>query len=195
MGQVIITIGREYGSQGHNIAVALGEKLGLKVYDKSVVDHLVEEGFDKDIISNYDEKKRHLFFSQKVNGLSNSIEEVIAEKIFEYEKEIAESGESFIFVGRCSDYILREYPHIVKIFIRGEHDAKKQHLIDDLGMTADEAEDKMKDMDKKRKAYHDSYCEYKWGDSKAYDLTINSSKLGIEKTVEFLANYIKLYNE
>lgn len=192
MGQFIVTIGRQYGSQGHDIATKLGEKLGVPVYDKSIRDHLVEEGFDKEIVENYDEKVRTLFFSQKVHGLSNSIEEIVAQKEFDYEKELAASGNSFIIVGRCSDFVLKDNPNVVKIFILGDHEFKKQHLIKDLGMSEDEAEDKMKIIDKKRKHYHNSYSDIKWGDSRGYDLTINSSKLGIDNTVEYIYDYLKI---
>ncbi|MDD6807957.1 MAG: cytidylate kinase-like family protein [Oscillospiraceae bacterium] len=193
MGQIIITIAREFGSQGHGIADLLGEKLGIKVYDKNITDYLQEIGYDEEFIENYDEKKGGTLFAKTVHGMTNSYESVIAEKVFEYEKKLADSGESFIFVGRCASHVLKDNPNVIKIFVRGEHDFKKQHIMKDYNLSDAEAEDMMKTIDKRRRTYNNFYSDIKWGDSRGYDITINSSKLGIEKTADILYEYVKMY--
>lgn len=111
---------------------------------------------------------------------------------FDFLKKQAESGQSFIAVGRCSEYVLREYKGLVKLFILADAEVKTQRIMKLHNMSHDAAADWIKKTDKQRKTYHNFYCPNKWGDSRYYDICMNSSKLGIEETVNFLANYIKL---
>ena len=192
--QVIVAICREYGSLGHHIARKLAERLQIDLYDKEILLEKAEkDGFDKEIFEQYDEKKRNFFFSRTVNGFSNSIEDIIAEKTFEFQRELADSGKSFVVVGRCCDYVLRDNPNAVRIFICGDYDTKLQHLINDDHLSPKEAADTISKQDKNRKMYHNLYCDTKWGDSRAYDMTINSSKFGIDKTVDILYDMVKRY--
>lgn len=189
--QLIISIGREFGSGGHEIAEKLAERFSLELYDKNLLQRVAEEkNVDAKDFEKYDEVPRNLLFSRTVKGLSNSMEENIANMQFDFLRKKAESGESFVVVGRCAETILREYPGFISIFILGDKKNKIERVERIYGMTAEEAEFYIYRQDRKRKDYHNYYCKGKWGDSRNYDISVNSSKLGEEITTDILAEYI-----
>ena len=94
-------------------------------------------------------------------------------------------------VGRCSEKVLKGYPGLITIFILGDMEAKIQRIMEVDDLSRDEAKELIRKKDKKRKTYHNYYSEGKWGDSRNYDLSINSSRLGIDETVEAVIDYIK----
>lgn len=193
-GQIIITIGREYGSLGHLIADKAGKKLGLPVLDKALLHKMAENhGFDPRFIKDYDEKKRNPFTSRSINGHTNSIEDVLAEMVFKYERDLADTGESFIIVGRCAEEVLKDRPGLIRVFITGDYDTKLTHLVKDRGFTEREAADLMKKMDNKRRSYHNYHSSTKWGEASGYDLVINSSALGIDNSAELICKYVELW--
>lgn len=190
--QVIISIGREYGSGGHVIAEELSKRFGLDLYDVNLLREIaVEKGLDASLLEKYDEVPRKRIISRNVRGYSNSPEENIANIQFEYLQKKAKEGKSFVVVGRCSEAILKEYKGLITIFVLADRAVKIERVSTIRHMTDAEAEATMNRHDKKRKEYHNYYCTGKWGDSRNYDISINSSKLGIDKTVEYLESYIK----
>ncbi len=190
--QVIISIGREYGSGGHVIADALALRFGLDLYDVNLLREIaVERGLDATLLEKYDEVPKKRFISRNVRGYSNSPEENIANIQFEYLQKKAKEGKSFVVVGRCSEAILKEYDCLITIFVLADRKVKIERVSSIRHMSASEAEATMNRHDKKRKEYHNYYCTGKWGDSRNYDISINSSKLGIDKTVDYLESYIK----
>ena len=189
--QLIISIGREFGSGGHEIAEKLAEKFSLKLYDKNLLQHIAEErNVDAKHFEKYDEVPRNLLFSRTVKGLSNSMEENIANMQFNYLRKKAAEGESFVVVGRCSETILKDYPGLVSIFVLGDKKHKIERVMRLYHMSAEEAECFIYRQDRKRKGYHNYYCKGKWGDSRNYDISVNSSKLGEDITVDILVDYI-----
>lgn len=192
--QIIVTIGREFASGGHDIAEIIAQKLGIEIYDKEILQKVIEHhGFTYDEIHKYDEKPTNFFLSRRVKNHSNSIEEVMTEKLFDFLQEKADSGESFVVVGRCSDYILKEYPNALRVFILGDKETKTQRIMDVLGVTKRKAHIMMKKMDKKRKTYHNHYSSVKWGDSRGYHLSINSSVLGVEGTADMILDMVEKF--
>lgn len=190
--QIIISIGREYGSGGHEIAEKLAERLQIPIYDRNLLDRMAEEkSMDGEKLRKYDEAPRKLLLSRTVRGYSNSPEENIAHMQFDFIKEKAEKGESFVVVGRCSDDLLKPYEGLISIFILGDKEEKVQRIMRVRNMTEEEAKAAIYRHDKKRKSYHNYYCKGKWGDSRSYDICVNSSKLGTEKTVDMLEDYIR----
>lgn len=190
--QVIISIGREYGSGGHDIADALAERFGLDLYDVNLLREIaVERGLDASLLEKYDEVPKKRIISRSVRGYSNSPEENIANIQFEYLQKKAAEGKSFVVVGRCSEAILKEYDGLITIFVLADKDVKLERISTIRKMSYAEAEATMNRHDKKRKEYHNYYCTGKWGDSRNYDISINSSKLGIDGTIDFLEAYIK----
>ncbi len=105
--------------------------------------------------------------------------------------KLASSGDSFVIVGRCSEYILKEYSGLVSAFITGETDTKRSRITDKYNMSPEDALKLMKKKDWMRKAYHNYYCSGKWGDSRNYDLCINSSKVGVDGAALIIEEYIR----
>lgn len=189
--QVIISIGREFGSAGHEIAEKLAQRFQLPMYDYNLLREIAGE--KKVSIANlepYDEVPKKGFGSRTVRGYSNSPQENIAYMQFEFLKKKANEGESFVVVGRCSEEALKEYKGLITIFILGDMDTKIERIAKLHNLSAKQAKEMILQQDKKRKAYHNYFCEGKWGDSRNYDLSVNSSKLGLEATVEMLEEYI-----
>lgn len=188
--QVIISISREYGSGGHEIARHIAEKFNLPMYDHNLLDEIAEgKNVDAGKMAKYDELPK-AFMTRTVRGFTNSPEENIAQLQFDFLRKKAASGESFVVVGRCSETILKDYEGLIPIFIMGDYDHKLERVMERREFSAKEAALAINRHDKKRKAYHNRYCDIKWGDSRNYDICINSSRLGIEGTVEALSDYI-----
>lgn len=190
--QLIISIGREFGSGGHKIAEALAETFGLKLYDKNLLEQVAEsKGSDLEAMLRYDESPKHIFGYRRVKGYSNSPRENIAQLQFDFLRERAEAGESFVVVGRCAETVLREYPALVSIFVLSDISFKIEHLTEVLNVAEDEALELIAKTDRVRKYYHNQFCKGKWGDSRNYDLCVNSALLGIDGTVAMLADFIR----
>ncbi|MBP3603062.1 MAG: cytidylate kinase-like family protein [Lachnospiraceae bacterium] len=189
--QLIISIGREFGSGGHEIAEMLAKKFDLNLYDHNILEEIAaEKNVEATHIGKYDEVPRNLIFSRKVRGYSNSMEENVANMQFDYLQDKAAKGESFVVVGRCSETILKPYEGMISMFILGDWEHKVERVMRLYNLSHGEAEVYINRQDKKRKNYHNYYCKGKWGDSRNYDISINSSKLGEEMTAEMLADYI-----
>lgn len=190
--QMIISVGREFGSGGHEIAMKLAERLGLNFYDRKMLDELAEKkNISIEYLEKYDEKPRKLFGARKVRSYSNSMEEIVAEMQFDYIEEKADSGESFVIVGRCAEAVLKGRESLISIFILGNKEEKKQRVMERYQLGEQEAILKMKRHDYTRKHYHNRHADSKWGDSRTYELCINSSYLGVDKTVDILEHYIR----
>lgn len=193
--QLIITVGREFGSGGHIIAAKLAEHFGIQLLDSNILAEVAKKSnASEEYLKKYDESARNLFFSRTVNGFSNSPEEIIAQMQFDYIKHKADAGESFVVIGRCADYILRENPALVRVFVLGDTEAKIKRTAEREGISEDKAKIRMEQADKRRKYFHNTHSENKWGDSRSYDITVNSSKLGLDSTAELLIKYIELRN-
>ena len=190
--QVIISVSREFGSGGHEIAEKIAKNLGFHFYDRSMLDELArEKNLRIEDLEKYDEKPRNPFMSRRVAGHSNSMEEIVAEMQFDYLREKADSGESFVIVGRCSETVLKDRDGLISIFVLGDVDQKVQRVEEKYHLSRQDALSKMKRHDKTRKYYHNHHSEGKWGDSRYYDICINESKLGVEKTTEVLMYFIE----
>lgn len=189
--QVIISIGREFGSAGHEIAEALAKKYQLKLYDYHLLREIADE---KNVrvaeLAPYDEIPKKGFGYRTVKGYSNSPQENIAYMQFNHLKKRAAEGKSFVVVGRCAEEALKDYDGLITIFVLGDMDKKIERITRLHQISEKKAKEMIIEQDKKRKAYHNYFCEGKWGDSRNYDFSINSSKLGVEATIELLEEYI-----
>lgn len=189
--QLIISVGREFGSGGHAIAEMLANDLCIKLYDRNMLDEIAKEkNVDAASFDSFDEKPKKALFSRRVREFSSSMEENLANLQFEYIRKKADSGESFVIVGRCAENVLKDREGMISIFILGDKAEKQKRVMEKYNLSADEALFKMLRHDKNRKHYHNSYSSGKWGDSRSYDLCINSSRLGLEETKEIIKEYI-----
>ena len=191
---MIITIGRQHGSSGREIAKLLAEKLNYKCYDKEIVDEAANHSdFSRDLIDAFDEKRMSAFILHAGGyGLNENFRlnmQVVSAQ-FEAMRNIAEKG-NCIFVGRCADYILRDHDDLISVFILGDMDERLKCLERRQGLDEVEARKKIKEVDKDRSSFYRYYSDQTWGDAQNYDMCINSSKLGVEGTVQVILDYIK----
>ena len=192
MSQVIISVGREFGSGGKNIAEQLARRFKIPIYDRHLITEIANKtGLTPEEIEKYNEKPKNHLLSRRVNGYSNSIEDNIAEMQFNFLREKAASGESFVVVGRCSETKLRDFKCLVSLFILGDMNEKIKRVMSIYELSEDKAKAFIDKKDRKRKRYHNYHCDGHWGDSRLYDLSINSSRLGIDRTVDLLEEYIR----
>lgn len=201
-GNLIITIGREYGSAGKEIGTVLADRLGIKCYDKELLAKAAKESrMCQEIFENHDEKPTNSFLYSLVMdtysmGYSTSVfnDMPLNHKVFLAQfdaiKKLA-SEESCVIVGRCADYALEEFPNEISIFISADIEARIQRIMRIYSLTEDKARDVILKTDKKRANYYNYYSNKKWGEAKGYDLCINSAKVGVEGAVEIIENYIK----
>ncbi len=192
---MIITIGRQHGSSGREIARLLAEKLNYKCYDKEIVDEAANHSdFSRDLIDAFDEKRMSAFILHAGGyGLNENFRlnmQVVSAQ-FEAMRNIADKG-NCIFVGRCADYILRDHDDLVSVFILGDMDERLKCLERRQGLDEAEARKKIKEVDKDRSSFYRYYSDQTWGDAQNYDMCINSSKLGVEGTVQVILDYIKV---
>ena len=192
MGQIIISVGREFGSGGRVIAEALAKRFDLPIYDRHLILEIAEKtGLAPELIEKYNENPKHRLISRNVRGYSNSIEDNIAEMQFEFTREKAQSGESFVVLGRCSESKLKGHPALISLFVLADMDAKIKRIMELYELSEDTAKAFIDKKDRKRKRYHHYHCSSHWGDSRLYDLSINSTRLGIDGTIDHLESYIR----
>ena len=192
MSQIIISVGREFGSGGRYIAEQLSKRFDIPLYDRHLITEIAQKtGMTEEQVNKYNEAPKIKILSRTVNGYSNSIEDNIAEMQFDIIDKKAKDGESFVVVGRCSETKLKEYPALVSLFILGDMDKKIERVKEIYKLDDEDAKKFITKKDKKRKRYHNYHCQGKWGDSRLYDLSVNSSKLGIDKTIDILEEYIR----
>lgn len=190
--QVIISIGREYGSGGHIVAGKISKSLNLPLYDRNILDEISEKtGSSYEQYRPYDEKVPNPLLTRSVRGQSNSVEKIVAEIQFDFLREKAKKGESFVVLGRCADEILQGTDGLITIFLLGDLNVRKQRVMEVSKLSEADALAKIKRHDRKRKLYHNTYSSHKWGDSRTYDICINTSRLGIEATADELLRYIE----
>lgn len=201
--KIIITIARQYGSGGREIGKRLAKKLNIPFYDKELIARAAQEsGLDPDLFEKADEKPSNPFWTSLAfnvgtygshNPTMNDLP--MNDQLFLLQSQtihkIAQEG-SCVIVGRCADYILENEPNAIHLFIHSTPDDKLNRIISSYGIPAEDAQEFMKKTDRRRAAYYDYYVGEKWGQMEHYDLSINSSTLGIESTVDFILEFIKM---
>ena len=194
MGNIIINVGRQFGSGGYLVARSLGDKLGIPVYDRELISEAARRsGFSAELFASKDEK-RSLFGMSGFIGTgraSFSGNYVNDDSIFKIQSDvirmIADNGPA-IFIGRCADYILRGLG-CIDVFITAPDEVRVKRISERLGISADEAESLMKKKDSGRESYYNYFTFGHWGVASNYDLCIDSSILGIEGTADFIIEF------
>lgn len=199
----IITIGRQFGSGGRYVGRLLAEKLGIPFYDKELLSEAAKQsGICEEIFEEHDEKPtRSLLFSlvtgmQHHMGTGNFYMDMpLNHRIFLAQfdaiRKLAEEG-SCVIVGRCADYVLRENPDTVSIFVKADMPSKIQRAVTYYGVEKDKAEERIRKADKQRASYYNYYATATWGDVDNYDLVVDTGVLGVEGAVELIAKFLEL---
>ena len=181
---VIITVGRQFGSGGKQIAMAIGEKLGIKVYDNEILSEAARmSGFSKDVFETRDEKRR-LWGIGYPSGLNDT-------DLFRMQSDVIRdiaSREDAIFLGRAADYVLRDMD-CLDVFVWAPMEVRKNNVCAREGIAPDEAESYIFKKDRKRAEFYNFFTFGHWGKASGYDLCIDSSILGIEGTADFIIEF------
>ena len=204
MANKIYTIGREFGSGGREVGEKLAAKLGIKLYDKELLQQAAKDsGFCEEIFENHDEKPTNSFLyslvmdTYSVSGYSAApfLDMPLNHKVFlapfETIKKIAEK-ESCVIVGRCADYALSDNPDCINVFIHADLDVRIKNVSRNLNITENKARDIINKTDKQRASYYNYYTSKKWGDSKSYNLSLDAGKLGTDNCVEMILKFREL---
>ena len=189
MSNYIYTIGREFGSGGKDIGVALAKRRGSKCYDKELLAEAAKQsGFCTEIFANHDEKPSNSFLYSLVmdkysfGGYSSApfLDMPLNHKVFLAQfdtiKKIAEK-ESCVIVGRCADYALADRPNCINVFIHADLDFRSERISKKMNLSLNKARDMVQKNDKQRAIYYNYDTSKKWGSSKSYDITLDSSRI------------------
>lgn len=200
----VITIGREFGSGGHEIGVKLAESLGIKCYDRELLEIASKEsGLCEEIFEHHDEKPTNSFlyslvmdtYSLGYSGGSSYVDMPINHKVFLAQfdtiKKLA-SEESCVIVGRCADYALEDNKDAISVFIKASMEARTERIMRLRGLTEAKASDLIYKNDKRRASYYNYYSNKKWGEAKSYDLCLDSGLIGVDGCIEVIKNFIEL---
>lgn len=206
MGNLIITIGRQFGSGGRQVGKKLAEELGINYYDKEILNVAAKEsGLCQTLFENHDEKPTGSFlyslvmdtYSMGYNSgsyLDMPLNHKVFLAQFDAIKKLAER-ESCVIVGRCADYALEEFDNVFHVFIHADNEYRIKNVMNYNSVSEAKAKDIISKNDKQRASYYNYYTSKKWGDAKGYDLCLNSALLGVDGCVELIKRMIEIKNQ
>jgi len=195
----VITIGREFGSGGLDVGRELSKRLGYPLYDKEILDEAAKKsGFTKEIFEKHDEKPTNSFLYALAMGAGASYGGTFQRPLmldiylaqFETIKKLAADGPG-IFIGRCADYVLNEHTSALHVFISCDRDIRIKRIMENTGLNEKKATELMIKSDKERSSYYNYYSNEIWGDSRHYDLCLNTGKFGIEGVASIIESCVK----
>ena len=195
--KVIVTIGRQFGSGGHEIGEKLAKKHGIKFYDKELIKLIAKQsGLCEKVLESYDEKPTNSLLYSIVMDIYPSvmytgptIDQQIYQANYDTIRKLSEN--SCVIVGRCADYILRDCPELVSVIVHPNEDFRAGRVADEYQVTDAKARDMLGKTDKKRASYYNFQSEKKWGAATSYNFCLESSSIGIDECVELLYDYIR----
>ena len=195
----IISIGRQYGCGGREIGMAISKALEFAYYDKELLTLAAKEsGFNPELFENADEKPHRNFFFNLTDGLfsgnylydnylsNDTLFKIQSDAIHKLAKE-----KSCVIVGRCSDYVLRDNPNCVSIFLHSSMEDRIKRVCDRQQIDRTKAVELIRQMDRRRAGYYNYYSSKVWGQADTYMLSVNVSALGETETVNFILSFIK----
>ena len=193
---MIITLGRQHGSNGHDIARALAKELDYRCFDKEIVEEAAENShFSKEIFDSYDEKRVNAYIVPVPHyvGMNEGfrLNMQVATAQFDVMRSLAEKG-NCIFVGRCADYILKDRPDCLHIFIHADMEHRAARVRERYGETKQPMEKRLQEKDSKRKVYYKHYTNRNWGEADNYDVCLDSGALGVDKCVDIVCDIAEM---
>ena len=201
--KIVITIGRQFGSGGRYVGKLLAEQLGIPFYDKELLSEAAKNsGICEEIFEEHDEKPTRSLLFSLVTGMQNHMsagsfymDMPLNHKIFLAQfdaiRRIAGEG-SCVIVGRCADYVLRDDPDAVSIFVKADMPTKIARAVTYYGIEAEKAEEHIRKANKQRASYYNYYATATWGDVENYDLVVDTGVLGAEGAVELITKFLEL---
>ncbi|MCD7956843.1 MAG: cytidylate kinase-like family protein [Lachnospiraceae bacterium] len=195
--KVVVAIGRQFGSGGHEIGEKLSKKLGIKFYDKELIKVIAKQsGLCEKVLESYDEKPTNSLLYSIVMDVYPSamytgptLDQQIYQANYDTIKQLGET--SCVIVGRCADYILRDVPELVSVFIHADDDFRAERIAAEYHLPDAKVRDMLVKTDKKRASYYNFQSEKKWGAAVGYNLCLDSSSIGIDGSVDLIESYIR----
>lgn len=203
MENVVVTIARQYGSGGKTIGAMLAKEMGVNCYSQEILAMASEEsGINERLFGKIDERLnvpswfkplKRPYDGQLFSPASNNF--VSDENLFNFQAKVIKdlaASESCVIIGRCADYILKDYPNVISVFVHADREFCIERAMERNSMTRKEMIKFIEKTDK----YRGDFCKYytgrDWTDARNYDLSLNSAKLGFEKCVEEIQSYMKI---
>lgn len=201
MEHYVITIARQYGSGGRTVGQMLADKLGIHYYDRELMKLASDaSGINEQLFGNADEKVKGKFLSKIAKKVYNgelippdSDDFTSNDNLFNYQakiiRELAVQEESCVIIGRCADYVLKDYNNVLSVFVHAPKEFCLEQAAKKINLTGRELERYVAKTDKYRADYYKYHTGREWTDARNYDLCLNSSKLGFERCVEEIIAY------
>lgn len=196
---LIICVGRQIGCGGCEIAQLLAKDFGARLLDKELLDLAAKEsGFSAKLFKKHDEHRGLLnsifHFRGPVSSSSFYEDKLSPEALFKFQSDAVRKAVSegpCVIIGRCADYVLRDMDNVVNIFVTANVEDRIERISKLKMCDRETARKLIEKNEEERAAYYNYYTGKKWGDSKSYDLCVNSSLMGIERTAEFIADFVR----
>lgn len=187
----VILISREYGSGGRAIGERLAKELGIPFYDREIILRACQEsGFNESLFEKTEQEKQHpiSFFLSMLSSSVSPDDLSINDQVFLVQgkviREIAK--ESCVIIGRCADYILRDNPNVLRVFVHAPLNDRIIRVEEEYQDLDGDIKTKIRHIDKNRATYYNYYTNQKWGHLANYDITLNSSLFGIDGCIEII---------
>ncbi len=202
--KTVITIGRQYGSGGRIIGQRLASELGIKCYDKELLEHAANDsGICKELFENHDEKPTNsLLYSLVMDTYSFGYSSAAFTNMpmnhkvflaqFDAIKKLAEEGPC-VMVGRCADYALADMKECMSVFIHADPSIRIKRIAKRYNLTQNKAKDAMIKTDKSRSSYYNYYTNKRWGEASGYNLCVDSGLYGIDGSVQLIKDAVKIF--
>ena len=195
MEKTIITIARQYGSGGRTVGKMLAKRMGIPFYDRQIIEMAAEDSGINAVLF-HDEQKPHSLRSLLKGGYQGnrllspeSAGFTKDDNLFNYQakiiRQLADEG-SCVLIGRCADYILRDEPNCLNLFLQAPKDVRIRRAVEEYGEDASKAADAVSKKDKQRGNYYNFYSNRKWGDMQNYDLILDTHTFGLQGTVDII---------
>ena len=197
MANLVITIGRENGSGGRQLGSELAAALGVKCYDSELINETAKaSGFAKSFVETHEEQRPGSFlYSLVTGGGVVADEQPFPVQIFQAQSEVIRTiaaRESCVIVGRCADFILKDQPDCLHIFVHSDMQHRAARVRERYGETSKPMEKRLQEKDSKRKVYYKHYTNRNWGEAENYDVCLDSGTLGVDKCVEIVCDIAQM---
>ena len=202
MDKIIINVGRQVCAGGLEIGKLLADEFQAKYYDRELLNLAAKEsGFSEEFFKQSDERKGffrsflHLPFGNSWGGGSNFYQNNFSqESLFKFQSDAiikaAQEG-SCVFVGRCADYVLRDFPNVVNVFITASLESRAKLFMKEKHVSKEEAIRRIQQVESRRASYYNYYTGKHWGQADSYDLCIDSSAIGSAATARLIAEFVR----